>query len=180
MHCYVLQHYISLGTAKLKPQQFFNHFHIYLAQTGARQFGSRTIYTVPCLGMDLVILIFFLCLCSLSPLWRLREEREGGGKKKKKKKTSLTEAQSIISQVFDWSDCKRSRQFPRALDWDGLELARNKTQFSRSEETAVLNKTRQRMQKKRLPAEDKVESWLLFSFSLHSPVTHSLSYSLVF
>lgn len=124
--------------------------------------------------------LFFLCLCSLSPLWRLREERERERGGEKKKKTSLTEAQSIISQVFDWSDCKRSRQFPRALDWDGLELARNKTQFSRSEETAVLNKTRQRMQKKRLPAEDKVESWLLFSFSLHSPVTHSLSYSLVF
>lgn len=103
--------------------------------------------------------IFFLCLCSLSPLSRLRErargiEREG-------EKTSLTEAQSIISQVFDWSDCKRSRQFPRVLDWDELELARNKTQFSRSEETAVLNKTRQRMQKNRHPAEDKVESWLL-------------------
>lgn len=176
-HCYVLQYYISLGTAKLKPQLFLNHFHIELAQTRARQFGSQAIYTVPCLGMDLVILIFFCAYALLSPLWRLRERERG---REKKKKTSLTEAQSIISQVFDWSDCKRSRQFPRALDWDGLELARNKTQFSRSEETAVLNKTRQRMQKKRLPAEDKVESWLLFPLFLHSPVTHSLSYSLVF
>lgn len=107
--CYVPQHYISFETAKLKPQLFLNHFHIQLAQTGARQFGSRAIYTVPCLGMDLVILIFFcahvLCLhCEDSG-----KERERGGKK-----TSLTEAQSIISQVFDWSDCKRSRQFPRA------------------------------------------------------------------
>lgn len=124
---------------------------------------------------DLFFCAYALCLhCEDSG------KRERGREGEKKKKTSLTEAQSIISQVFDWSDCKRSRQFPRALDWDGLELARNKTQFSRSEETAVLNKTRQRMQKKRLPAEDKVESWLLFSFSLHSPVTHSLSYSLVF
>lgn len=92
-----------------------------------------------------------------------------GKRERRGKKTSLTEAQSIISQVFDWSDCKRSRRFPRALDWDGLELARNKTQFSRSEETAVLNKTRQRMQKKRLPAEDKVESWLLFPLLPPSP-----------
>jgi len=95
----VLQNHIPLGTAKLKPQLSLSHVHILLAQTGARQFGTRTIYTVPCLGMDLVILIFFLCLCSLSPLSRLRErargiEREG-------EKTSLTEAQSIISQVFD-------------------------------------------------------------------------------
>lgn len=93
-HCYVLQHYISIGTAKLKPQLFLNHFHIHLAQTGARQFGSQTIYTVPCLGMDLVILIFFcvyvLCL-----------HCEDSGKERERKKTSLTEAQSIISQVFD-------------------------------------------------------------------------------
>lgn len=70
----------------------------------------------------------FLCPCSLSLLWRLgnrdrEREREGGrwGKEEEEeegKKTSLTEAQSIISQVFDWSDCKRSRQFPRALDED--------------------------------------------------------------
>lgn len=92
-------------------------------------------------------------------------------KGEKNKKTSLTEAQSIISQVFDWSDCKWSWQFPQGLDWDELELARNKTQFNRSEVTAVLNKTRQRMQKKRLPVADKVESWLLFSFFLHVPVT---------
>lgn len=59
------------------------------------------------------------------------------------------------------------------LDWDGLELARNKTQFSRSEETAVLNKTRQRMQKKRFPAEDKVESWLLFFSSSSIPLLHT-------
>lgn len=117
---------------------------------GQGNLAPRTIYTVPCLWMDLVILIFFFCAYALclhcEDSWKKRErEREGG------KKTSLTEAQSIISQVFDWSDCKRSRRFPRALDWDELELVRNKTQFSRSEETAVLNKTRQRMQKKRLP-----------------------------
>lgn len=130
-------------------------FHIHLAQTGARQFGSQTIHTVPCLGMDLVILIFFFVPTFFVSIVKTQGKRARG------KKTSLTEAQSIISQVFDWSDCKRSRRFPRALDWDGLELARNKTQFSRSEETAVLNKTSQRMHKKRLPAEDKVESWLL-------------------
>lgn len=124
---------------------------------GQGNLAPRTIYTVPCLWMDLVILIFF-CAYALC----LHCEDSGKEREREGKKTSLTEAQSIISQVFDWSDCKRSRQFPRALDWDELELVRNKTQFSRSEETAVLNKTRQRMQKKRLPALDKVESWLLF------------------
>lgn len=51
---------------------------------GQGNLAPRTTYTVPCLWMDLVILIFFLCRCSLSPLWRLRErEREREGKKNK-------------------------------------------------------------------------------------------------
>lgn len=50
---------------------------------GQGNLATRTIYTVPCLWMDLVILIFFLCLCSLSPLWRLRERERERGKKNK-------------------------------------------------------------------------------------------------
>lgn len=174
--CNVLQHCISLGTAKLKPQLFLNHFHIHLAQTGARQFGSWTIYAVPCLGMDLVILIFFcahaLCLhCEDSG-----KEREGEGRKKQVWPKPSQLSPRCLTEVIVSDRCSSHEPWTETV----LELARNKTQFSRSEETAVLNKTRQRMQKKRLPAEDKVKSWLPFSFFLHSPVTHSLSYSLVF
>lgn len=157
------------------------------AQSWARQFGSRAIYTVPCLGMDLVILIFFffLCLSSLSLLWRLRNretEREGGGGTKKTKKKKVWPKPSQLSprcltEVIV-SDRGGSHE-PRTETW--LELATNKTQFSRSEETAVLNKTKQRMWKKRFPAEDKVESCLPFPppppLFLRSPVTHILSYS---
>lgn len=83
--CYVLQQYISLGTAKLKPQLFLNHFHIHPAQTGARQFGSRNIYTVPCLGMDLVILIFFFVPMLFVSIVKTQGKREKKEREEKNK-----------------------------------------------------------------------------------------------
>lgn len=94
----VLQHYVFFRIAKLKPETVLSHTD----QRREKQFSSRTNYTVPCLGMDLVILIFFcacaLCLYCEDSENRVRKRRRWG---RRGKKTSLTEAQSIISQVFD-------------------------------------------------------------------------------
>lgn len=70
----------------LKPELRLNSFQIYLSWTGARQFGSQSICAVPCLGMDLAILIFFcahvLCVhCEDSEIERKREGEAGKEKK---------------------------------------------------------------------------------------------------
>lgn len=90
------------GASELKPQLFLSHSHIHLAQTRARQFGfSYHLYSGWSVnGFSDSDLFFCVCADGLclhcEDLGKEREREEGG-----KKKTSLTEAQSIISQVFD-------------------------------------------------------------------------------
>lgn len=84
--CCVLNHYISFRIAKLEPQTVTQPLS-HTDQRQEKQFSSRTNYTVPCLGMDLVILIFF-CACSLCLYCEDLEiewEREAGGGEEKKK-----------------------------------------------------------------------------------------------
>lgn len=148
---------------------------------GQGNLAPPTIYTVPGPWMDLVILIFFCVPMVFVSIVKTRGKRDSQWKRERRgKKTSLTEAQSIISQVFDWSDCKRSRRFPRAMDWAAAGISQEQNPIQQKWRNSSFEwKTRQRMQKKRLPAQDKVESRLAL-LSSNSTVTHSLSYSLVF
>lgn len=92
----VLSSYISSGTAKLEPHPFPQPFSHSLCPDWGKALG---LYTVPCLGMDLVILIFFFVPMLFVSIVKTQGKR--AKERGRKKKTSLTEAQSIISQVFD-------------------------------------------------------------------------------